>query len=433
MKRGVKGFSWFVAAVLLCLPMGPREALGSGFALYEAGARANSLGSTLVGRADDPSAVFYNPAGITQLPGLQFMGGSIMIAPSTDVKTIGNRLNPFSRQEITSQMDGHVWFPPHLYLTYQINNSLWFGFGLFTPFGLGTEFDGDWPGRFNSYKAIIQTLNINPNIAWKINDQLSVAAGLDVMWFDLELRNKIAFPLGQGRFTEIDQRLIGDSFGVGGNVGIRYQPFDWMAIGVSYRSQMTQDVDGKADFTKEITLPRFFDDTGASGSITLPDNVFMGVAFYPTKDLSIEVGAFWTNWSTFKKLTIDYDQPIVPALPGSRAVSSVTREKNWEDTWRIHGGIEYKVNPYLDLRMGYEYDMEPSPDEHVDYLIPANDRHLFGFGTGLHWCGWNLDLSYMYLLVEDRNVEARLSEGILNSKFQGGDAHLVGFSLSHKF
>jgi long-chain fatty acid transport protein len=432
MRRGGKGFSCVVLVGLACLLSCPQWALGSGFALYESGTRANALGSTLVGRADDPSAVFFNPAGITQLPGLQFMGGSIFIAPTTDVKTKGNILNPFSKQEATNSVDGHVWLPPHLYMTYQINNSLWFGFGLFTPFGLGTEFDGDWPGRFNSYKAIIQSLNINPNIAWKINDQLSVAVGLDVMWFDLELRQKIPVQL-PGVFTEVDQRLNGDSFGFGCNAAVRYQPFDWLAFGLSYRSQVTQDVEGQADFTKDLTLPGFFRDTAANGSITLPDTIFMGVTFYPSKDLSIEVGAFWTNWSTFDQLTINYDTPIIPAAGGRSAVSSVTREKKWHDTWRIHGGVEYKVNEWLDLRTGYEYDMEPSPDKHVDYLVPANDRHLFGFGPGIHWAGWNVDMSYMYLLITDRNVEARPSEGILESEFRGGNAHLVGFSLSRKF
>ena len=428
MKRGVKGFSCVVLAGLACILAYPQGVLGAGFALYETGARANSLGSAMVGRADDPSAIFFNPAGITQLPGFQVMGGAIVIAPGTTVTTSHPGIG-----ETSNSTDGHIWFPPHLYATYQINNHLWLGFGMFSPFGLGSEFDGDWPGRFNSYRVIIETLNINPNIAWKINDEWSVAAGFNAMWFNLDLRNKID-PIRTGNnprnLFNVDQRLEGDSWGFGGNVGVRYQPLDWLAFGASYRSRVKQTVEGRADFARPRQLRRtpFFRDTDATGSIVLPDELFLGVTFYPSKVWSIELGAFWTNWSTFDELTIHYKNAIAPG------VDSATREKNWTDVWRIHGGVEYKVCDWLDLRTGYEYDMEPIPDDHADYLVPANDRHLFAFGPGLHWGPWNFDLSYMYLLITDRDVDARqVTDGVLDSKFRDGDAHLIGFSITRKF
>ncbi len=391
---------------------------GAGFALYEGSARANAMGGAMVGKADDPSAIFYNPAGITQLPGTQFMVGATAIAPTTDVTTT----NPLTRREQTTSMETNVWLPPHIYVTHQLSDRFTLGVGLFSPFGLGTEFDPDWPGRFNSYKAVIQTLNFNPNIAWKITDQLSVAAGLDVMWFDLELRNKIN--LARFQLGEADQRLEGDSFGYGGNVAIHYRPCQWAALGVSYRSQMDQDVKGRAKFDRVIG------DTDAEGSITLPDEIYMGLAIYPMPKLSLEVGAVWTNWSTYDKLVIDYDDALLGRT------STVERVKNWEDTWRIFFGAEYKVNDMLDLRLGYVFDQEPSPDEHVDYLVPANDRHLFSFGPGIHWRGWTLDLSYTYLLVMDRTVDSDgrfLTEGFFDSKFEDGHAHLIGLSVSHNF
>lgn len=427
MKRGVKGFSCVVLVGLACILACSQSVLGAGFALYETGARANSLGSAMVGRADDPSAIFFNPAGITQLPGLQVMSGAIFIVPSTTVTT----RDPLTGREVSNSTDGHVWFPPHLYATYQINNHLWFGFGVFSPFGLGTEFDGDWPGRFNSYKVVIQTLNVNPNIAWKINDEWSVAAGFNAMWFDLELRTKID-PTG-GNFPinpfNVDQRLIGDSWGFGGNVAVRYQPLDWLAFGASYRSRMKQTVEGRADFSRGVFAGSpLFRDTDATGSIVLPDEVFLGVTFYPSKSWNVEVGAIWTNWSTFDELTIHYKTPIAPG------VDSATRIKDWHDVWRIHGGLEYKACDWLDLRTGYEYDMEPIPEKHADYLVPANDRHLFAFGPGFHWGPWNVDLSYMYLLITDREIDARrVPDGVLESKFHDGDAHLFGLSITRKF
>src|SRR4030042_7137709 len=115
---------------------------GSGFALYEAGARGTALGGAMVGRADDPSAIFYNPAGIPQLPGLRVMGGFSPIIPNTDVVT---RLGPVSTG---THMQDQVFFPPHLYLSYQIPASpMWLGLGVFSPFGLGVKFARAWPGR----------------------------------------------------------------------------------------------------------------------------------------------------------------------------------------------------------------------------------------------------------------------------------------------
>ena len=157
----------------------------SGFALYEASARGDALAGALVARADDPSALFFNPAGITQLPGLQIMAGATFIMPSTDVTTTSRT------GAVTTSTVDNTWIPAHLYATYQATDKVWLGLGIFSPFGLGTEFPEDWPGKYNSYKAVIQTIVVNPNIAFKVNDKFSFALGLDLMWFDLDLKRKI--------------------------------------------------------------------------------------------------------------------------------------------------------------------------------------------------------------------------------------------------
>jgi long-chain fatty acid transport protein len=397
------------------------SSFGAGFALYEGGARATAMGGALVGKADDPSAVWYNPAGITQLPGTQVMAGMTVILPKTDVTTT----DPTTGRETKTPMEEDAWLPPHFYVTHQLSDQFWLGFGVFSPFGLGTEFDAEWAGRFNSYKALIKTVNFNPNIAWKINDQLSIAAGLDVMWFDLELRNKIPVFFGTTFLGEVDQKLTGDSFGWGGNLALHYRPCQYAALGVSYRSRVEQNVSGEAEFHRDRLVPSFlFNNTDARGSIMLPDEVYVGLAVFPMPKLSLEVGTVWTNWSTYDKLRIDYADPLVPG------VDSAEREKHWEDAWRIFFGAEYKVNEMLDLRFGYVFDQEPSPDEYVDFLVPANDRHLFSFGPGIHWCGWDFDLSYTYLWVMDRTMS---NESIGDSKFEGGNAHLIGLSASYKF
>lgn len=380
---------------------------GAGFALYEGSARGLALGGTLVGRADDPSALFYNPAGITQLPGLQMMMGATAITPSSDV-VIGGK---------SYGTEDNVYLPPHLYATYQYSDKVWFGLGIFSPFGLGTEFDENWPGNLNSYKAVIESVTVNPNVALKLNDQFSIAAGMEIMWFDLELKRKLVG-------GAVDFQLTGDSWGYGFNGGIRYQPCKYAALGVSYRSQVKQAVDGKAKFNPQV--PGFtLVDSNAGGDVTLPDHVFMGLALYPMDRLSVEIGTTWIRWSTYDQLTI-----VRHLDTGDVATTSV---KEWNDVWRINFGVEYKLYDWLDLRAGYIYDQEPVSNAHADYLLPANDRHLFSVGPGFRWGKWTLDLSYTYDYITDRDYAARPADFIPASKAENSQAHLFGLSVGYKF
>lgn len=425
MKAGKYCFQAFLMGFLVLL-LGAQVGYGAGFALYEGSARGNALGGTLVARADDPSALFYNPAGITQLPGLQLMGGATFIVPGTDVTTT----NYYNGNKQKSSTESNVWIPPHLYASYQFSNSLWFGLGVFSQFGLGTEFEENWPGRYNSYDAEIQTITFNPNFAFKVTDQLSLAAGIDFMYFDLKLKQKIDASGQNNPDTygyDVDQSLSGDSVGVGWNLAMHYKPFDWMAVGVSYRSWVKQNVEGSVDFTKPSYIP-YFEDTGASGAIILPDTVYFGVMFKPWERFSVELDGTWVRWSTYDKLTIQYDNDIVPG------VDEATRVKDWHDTWRAAIGFEYEALDWLDLRAGYVFDESPIEDSHADYLVPANDRHLFSVGPGFHWANWAVDLSYTYIWIMNRDeVPARPSEGVLESSFEDGFAHLMGISVSYKF
>ncbi|HBD07429.1 MAG TPA: transporter, partial [Syntrophobacteraceae bacterium] len=280
--RRKRGYGVLLLAAMMVMAVA-QSSFGAGFALYEGSARGNALGGAMVGRADDPSALFYNPAGITQLPGTQFMAGTTFIMPTTDVKT-------YQRGYwATTKAEDNVWYPPHIYGTYQFNDSLWFGLGIFSPFGLGTEFNPYWNGRYNNYDAVIQTLNINPTVAFKITDKLSAAAGLDFMYFDITYKKKIAdysqltLPAYmRNSALDTDLNLNGDSWGYGWNVGLHYKAFDWMSLGLAYRSEVKQHIDGTADFTKSVysTYPAtFYNDTGASASVVLPAELYMGINF----------------------------------------------------------------------------------------------------------------------------------------------------------
>jgi long-chain fatty acid transport protein len=427
---------------VLSMVFAPQLCYGNGFAIYEGSARGNALGGTLVGRADDPSALFYNPAGITQLPGLQMMIGATAITPSVDVVTAQG----------TTQTEDNWYFPPHFYTSYQVSDVVWVGLGVFSPFGLGTEFDDNWAGRYNNYNATLQTVSVNPNLAVKLTDKLSLAAGISAMWLDIKLEKKIDSSrfLGNPNYNnpnvsafDVDSSLQGDTVGIGFNAAAHYKACDWLALGASYRSQVKQNISSAdADFTKpSLALPAplnqlyatWFNDTTASGTVTLPDMLSLGAVFRPLERLSVEIDGIWTRWSTYDELSFTFSNPIVVIPKPLTVVDRSITSKDWHDVWRIQVGAEYKVTDWFDFRLGYIWDESPVPDATVDYILPTDNRSLYSIGGGFHWQNWTVDVSYTYLDCDNRTITARQSDGILESEFKSVDANLIGLSLSYKF
>ena len=389
--------------------MAPGSVLGSGFALYEAGARSTALAGTVVARADDLSAIFYTPAGLVQLPGFQVMGGSTFIFPSTEIVT---RLGPVST---SNRSDSGVPIVPHFFASYQVADRLWLGLGLNSPFGLGVRYPDSWPGNINVTKASIQTLNFNPTIAVKITDYLSAGAGLDIMYFNLDMNRVLPLPLLGPQSLNVE----GHTWGLGFNLGLQLRPLDYLSIGISYRSQIRQQVDGVAHFQPSNGL-----DADASGSIILPDMIFTGIMVRPLKKLSLEAGFIWTHWSLFRNFDIRF----------KNILGTLSEHKEWRDTWRGQVGVEYKALPWLDLRAGYAYENEPMPDKFADYLVPTTDRrHSFCFGPGFHWQGITLDLAYSLVYMPDRTVNNSQTAGVFPSTYRDRLNQEFIFSLGYKF
>lgn len=420
--------SWVLAC---CLVLVSAQISGAaGFGIYEWSARGNALGGATVGRADDPSALASNPAGITQLDGLQILGGFTVIHPIVDIKA-GN-------EWFTSDDDAY-WIPPHFYATWKVNDRYSVGLGTFSRFGLGSVIDEDWNGRYNSYEAIIESVSINPNVAVKVTDKLSAAFGVESTYLNFDKKQKLDWTGTQNLALDGDAQLSADGWGYGFNMAMHYQPCQYAKLGLSYRSPVTMKVSGDADFSMPTaysgtlldTLGAFHD-TSASGTVTLPDSFAFGVAVYPMDKLSVEVGAVYTLWSKYDELTINYGGNVIPK-PGVGLVNQTSQPKNWNDVWRFNLGVEYAALDWLDLRAGYVFDQTPVPDETIDYMVPANDRHLLNGGLGFHWDNWTVDLSYTYLMIMDRDIDGRAGSGVLDGEIDNADAHIMGVSVGYKF
>jgi len=408
--------TWVMACCLVLLAA--QASFAAGFGIYEWSARGNALGGATVGRADDPSALATNPAGITQLDGVQVLGGFTAIHPVLDVKADG--------KWYSSDKDS-LWIPPHFFATWKVNDRYSIGLGTFSRFGLGSVFDEDWGGRYNSYEAIIESMSINPNVAVKVTDKLSAAFGVEAMYLNFSQKKKVDV-FG----TDGDIHLEADGMGYGFNMGLHYQPCSYAKLGLSYRSPVTMKVVGDANFSDMPALPPgYFEDTSASGIVTLPDSFSFGVAMYPMEKLSVEVGAVYTLWSKYDELKINFGDAVIPK-PGVGLVDQTTTPKNWEDVWRFNIGVEYAALDWLDLRAGYVFDQSPVQDETIDYMVPANDRHLLNGGLGFHWDNWMVDVNYTYLMIMDRDIDGR-DDGVRDGEIDNADAHMVGLSVGYKF
>jgi len=210
--------------LVLCLALCPLQAWAAGYGVYEWSARGNALGGAMVARDADPSSVAYNPAAITDLEGAQIQMGATAIAPTAKMtsNTPGKRDAEFSDS---------IWGLPTFYYTQQLSDNYWFGFGMFSRVGLGTDYkDTDtWPGRYNCSYAAIHSVSLNPNLAMKLTDELSVAFGLDATYLRFMYDTTIS-PV------DVMQQIDADGWAYGLNLGARYKPYDWLAFGVAWRS-----------------------------------------------------------------------------------------------------------------------------------------------------------------------------------------------------
>ena len=207
-------------------------------------------------------------------------------------------------------------------------------------------------------------------------------------------------------------KMTGNDIALGYNLGLRYAPSDWLALGASYLGKVRADLGGAAN-------------TDAAGQIELPDEFSFGIAVKPSLKVTLELGATYTGWSSHDQWAQDSANPAAVAL-------ATVPPETWANTWRYQAGVEYAATKTLTLRAGYVYDEEPIPQAAADYLVPANDRQLFSLGAGYRWSRWLLDVSYTYLMSTDRHITARPRDGVLESDFSNGSAHMVVLSLSTK-
>ena len=394
-----------VTALLLVMVLCPVPvALGSGYAVFTQGASALGQGNAVTAHADDPTAVFYNPALINKLAGAQVQLGTTLIYPQKEFTDASG--DSFDTKSTINH-------PTTFYATYKFSDKISAGLGVFSPFGLGSEWGTTWPGKNITTKSEVQTFDINPVVSAQITPYLALAAGVDVLLLDATLESIHS--------TGASVKFEGSGTGIGYNFGALLDFGKDFSLGASYRSQIKVTV--KGDSSTNSTLPPLMAALNGSGEtdLTLPQQITAGLAYKGIDRLTLEAGLRWEGWSSFEKLQLQVNGSPLPATP-----------RNWKDVFGFNVGAKYKLNDTYALLAGYLYGNSPVPDNTFDPTIPDSDTHVFSVGTDVDYKKYKVALAYAYQLFEERTKSNSIGPPASNGKFES-DAHMLALSFVYRF
>ncbi|OGP34246.1 MAG: hypothetical protein A2X88_00065 [Deltaproteobacteria bacterium GWC2_65_14] len=440
-----------VLAFLVVLMFTATSAMASGFRLPEAGAKAMGMGFAFTAQANDPSAIYFNPAGILQLEGVNTKVGITYIKENGGTFTGTTPLSGASGTTVGSETQKDLdFFVPNTFITRKVSPNFAYGVGVFAPFGLGQEYKDRDSSIFRNQitKIDLLTVVVNPTVAYKVNDVLSVGAGINYMYGKAELAKTGVVNNAPGGDTQVNifkLDLEGDGDAWGYNFGVLLTPVDSWKIGVSYRSNFKLDIDdGDVKLTDisstglvalgGVSAQAVFGgatfDTKGSTTVNMPATATLGVAYVRDR-LTVEVDADWTFWHSYKSLDIDIRNNTA-LLPDSNS------RKDWKDVVAIYVGGEYRVTDPLALRLGFRYDPNPAPADTMGPELPDADKLFYTAGAGYKISNWTIDLAYMYVDKKDRTVSNQTTPAFpsYGTGFNGkwtGDAHLVALDFGYKF
>lgn len=387
---------------------------------YAAGFQLSEQSAIQMGRAmagagvvgDDLSAVHYNPAGMTLLSGTRMQATGTWVAVNLDYESHDGSVTENGR------LKGQTI--PAGFLTHQINDSLWAGLGLTVPYGMGTEFDENWDGKDRGTESMILTFDINPNLAWKVNDMLSVGGGISLQYAKAELG------MGMG---PMQANVKGDSWAWGWNVGLMFQPVETVRLGLAYRSHIAHNADG------HTTLNNVPNATGVSNlrsdmevRLKTPDTITLSATWEATDALRLSGTARWSKWSNFRSLNVQNLD-----LAGTKLGTTVV-ENNWDDTWFFSVGADYKLNGQWTVRGGVAYDQGPVENQYRMAVIPDTDRVWFSGGASYKYTdNLTFDFGATYIKgVGDTDLYDKVG-GKKIGEFKSLDSYIFSAQMQYLF
>lgn len=436
MKQG--HYSWLLAAAIAAQPL---AAQASGFAITEQS--ASGLGAAYAGgaaEAADPSTIFYNPAGMVRLTGRQLAVSGQFIRPSARFSNVsaGNQLGKAGGDNGGDA--GSTSLIPDFYYVADAGRYLKYGLSVTAPYGLKSEYDPTWAGRYYAVKSELSAIDISPALAGKFDAQTSWGAALDIERGHADLSRAIDFgSLCFAQFgaacagapfnvsphnADATTELNGNNWAYGYHLGLLHAFSPATRIGINYRSKITHHIDGTATFSNvPAAFASSYHTTGAHATVTMPDSLSISAVHEFSPAWTAMADFTWTHWSRFHDLTV--------ALDGQPTDSTL---ENWQNTRRYSLGARYQASPKLALRGGIAYDQGPVPDATRSPVIPDGTRRWVAFGVNYKMTPRDmLDAGYAHAFMSDSSVNLTdPQKGYLQGTVSS-HADVLGLQYSHAF
>jgi long-chain fatty acid transport protein len=397
-----------IPIILVSLALSRSDCQAGGYAIPPQTAKSESMAGAATAGVNDPSAVYVNPAALTQIDGNQISAGG------TYINTIGSITNSGIKSRNIHDDD----FLPNLFTNYHIPNSKFsFGIGSYTPFGLSTSYKPNSFTRYAAQRSELRTIFVTPTIAWQPFDYLAVGAGVSFVHSSALLSRAIFFgPFGDGhlRITDTDNAY-------GYKFGLLVKPSESLRFGLTYTSRVNIGFD-RADvkFLDAPATGRLSTATTASGvRLPLPPVINFGIHWEVNPKWAVEFQYDFTHWSEFKNLKASFATPL-PGLGGAAPIPGFFIPQNWHDSNNLRLGTSYKLNEKFEIRAGLALEETPIPASTLSPAIPGSDYFNFSGGFGYNWQQLKLDVGYMAVFYKTRKVNNNVLE-------TGGDASAIPF------
>ncbi len=392
------------AAVLILMGLGlvwPERSLALGIRVFDHDAFATARGDAFVATADNPSAIYYNPAGITQLKGHN-------VRSALNVVTLDPAFEGRDGRDVDTK-DEFVPLPGFFYTYTPEKLPLSFGVGYYMPFGLSLDWPKDGPFRTTTIHGELMDHTLSGVMAWKITETLSIAAGPAVSYATTDLRRGIDPDNPEDEF-----KFKGDDIAIGMTAGLLWQPTKRHSFGISYRSPVRLHLEGESEFSG-VPIPK----QDAKVTLPLPQVRVGGYSFRPTPKWNLEVNLDWTDWETVNTPILQQDPAV--ALP-----------LQWKNSFGVECGVTRYFDSGLHVSAGYVYLEDSTPEGTFNPLVPDQDLHVFSAGVGGQGVRWSWDLTYQFAQGVGREVDSSVYGPSVSGDYTYA-SHAFSLSLGFKF